>query len=167
MPKARSKPVPQETALPYFSNEALKFLRGLKRNNDREWFEARRAIFEREVKRPMLTVVERVTDAMAEFAPAHMRPAAKSMMRIYRDTRFSADKTPYKTHVSAWWTRTGLEKTSGGGYYFHFSPKEVVIAAGIYMPEREQLLAIRMQLLEQHDELREDDDLVPAADDLG
>jgi uncharacterized protein (TIGR02453 family) len=154
MPKARSKPVPQETALPYFSNEALKFLRGLKRNNDREWFEARRAIFEREVKRPMLTVVERVTDAMAEFAPAHMRPAAKSMMRIYRDTRFSADKTPYKTHVSAWWTRTGLEKTSGGGYYFHFSPKEVVIAAGIYMPEREQLLAIRMQLLEQHDELR-------------
>src|SRR5580698_5446010 len=154
MPKARSKPVPQETALPYFSNEALKFLRGLKRNNDREWFEARRAIFEREVKRPMLTVVERVTDAMAEFAPAHMRPAAKSMMRIYRDTRFSADKTPYKTHVSAWWTRTGLEKTSGGGYYFHFSPKEVVIAAGIYMPEREQLLAIRMQLLEQNDELR-------------
>ena len=115
MPKARSKPAPQETALPYFSNDAMKFLRGLKRNNDREWFEARRAIFERELKRPMLTVVERVTDAMTEFAPGHVRPAAKSMMRIYRDTRFSADKTPYKTHVSAWWTRTGLEKTSGGG----------------------------------------------------
>ena len=48
----------------------------------------------------------------------------------------------------------GLEKTSGGGYYFHFSPTEVVIAAGIYMPEREQLLAIRIQLLEQHAELR-------------
>ena len=139
---------------PYFSQEAVKFLRGLKRNNNREWFEARRAIFERELKKPMLAVVERVTDAMTDFAPAHVRPAQKSIMRIYRDTRFSADKTPYKTHVSAWWTRAGLEKTSGGGYYFHFSPTEVVVAAGIYMPEREQLLAIRIQLLEHHAELR-------------
>lgn len=154
MPKARSKPAAQEAIQPYFSTEAVKYLRGLKRNNNREWFEARRAIFERELKKPMLAVVERVTDAMAEFAPAHVRPAQKTVMRIYRDTRFSADKTPYKTHVSAWWTRVGLEKTSGGGYYFHFSPTEVVIAAGIYMPEREQLLAIRMQLLERHEELR-------------
>jgi uncharacterized protein (TIGR02453 family) len=154
MPKARPKPAPQEAVQPYFSQEAVKFLRGLKRNNNREWFEARRAVFERELKKPMLAVAERVTDAMAEFAPAHVRPAQKSIMRIYRDTRFSADKTPYKTHVSAWWTRAGLEKTSGGGYYFHFSPAEVVIAAGIYMPEREHLLAIRIQLLEQHEELR-------------
>jgi len=139
---------------PYFSSEAVRFLRGLKRNNNREWFEARRSVFENELKKPMLAVVERVTDAMTEFAPAHVRPAQKSIMRIYRDTRFSADKTPYKTHISAWWTRTGLEKTSGGGYYFHFSPTEVVIAAGIYMPEREQLLAIRIQLLEHHAEFR-------------
>ena len=152
MPKTSSKSI--APAQPYFSKEALKFLRGLKRNNDREWFEARRSIYEQELKRPMLAVIERVTDAMAEFAPAHVRPAQKSMMRIYRDTRFSADKTPYKTHVAAWWTRNGLEKTSGGGYYFHLSAKEVVIAAGIYMPEREQLLAIRMQLLQQHEELR-------------
>src|SRR5271155_435316 len=154
MPKARSKPATQDAMQPYFSQEAVKFLRGLKRNNNREWFEARRAIFERELKKPMLAVVESVTDAMTDFAPAHVRPAQKSIMRIYRDTRFSADKTPYKTHVSAWWTRAGLEKTSGGGYYFHFSPTEVVIAAGIYMPEREQLLAIRIQLLEHHAELR-------------
>lgn len=151
---ARSKPAVQETAQPYFSTDALKFLRGLKRNNNREWFEARRAVFERELKKPMLAVIERVTDAMADFAPAHVRPAQKAMMRIYRDTRFSADKTPYKTHVSAWWTHAGLEKTSGGGYYFHLSPSEVVIAAGIYMPQREQLLAIRLQLLERHEEFR-------------
>jgi uncharacterized protein (TIGR02453 family) len=154
MPKARSKPVPQESVQPYFGAEAVKFLRGLKRNNNREWFEARRAVFENEVKKPMLAVIERVTDAMTDFAPAHVRPAQKAMMRIYRDTRFSSDKTPYKTHVSAWWTHAGLEKTSGGGYYFHFSPTEVVIAAGIYMPEREQLLAIRIQLLEKHAEFR-------------
>jgi uncharacterized protein (TIGR02453 family) len=154
MPRVRSKAAPKQDVQPYFGPEAVKFLRGLKRNNNREWFEARRAIFERELKKPMLAVVERVTDAMAEFAPAHVRPAQKSVMRIYRDTRFSADKTPYKTHVSAWWTRSGLDKTSGGGYYFHFSPSEVVIAAGIYMPAREQLLAIRIQLLEQHAEFR-------------
>ncbi|HYK38058.1 DUF2461 domain-containing protein [Alloacidobacterium sp.] len=155
MPKKATVKSPlQEATLAYFSPEALKFLRGLKRNNNREWFEARRAVFERELKKPMLAVIERVTDAMADFAPAHVRPSQKAMMRIYRDTRFSADKTPYKTHVSAWWTRTGLEKTSGGGYYFHVSPTEVVVAAGIYMPEREQLLAIRLQLLEQHAEFR-------------
>jgi uncharacterized protein (TIGR02453 family) len=154
MPKAVIKTVPQPTVQPFFSQEAVKFLRGLKRNNNREWFEARRAIFERELKKPMLAVIEQVTDAMTDFAPAHVRQAQKTMMRIYRDTRFSADKTPYKTHVSAWWTHAGLEKTSGGGYYFHFSPTEVVIAAGIYMPQREQLLAIRIQLLEQHAEFR-------------
>ncbi len=154
MPKARAKPILQESVQPYFSPEAMKFLRGLKRNNKREWFEERRAIFERELKKPMLVVIDQVTDAMTDFAPAHVRPAQKTMMRIYRDTRFSSDKTPYKTHLSAWWTRMGLEKTSGGGYYFHFSPTEVVIAAGIYMPEREQLLAIRIQLLEQHAEFR-------------
>ncbi|HEX3435842.1 MAG TPA: DUF2461 domain-containing protein [Pseudacidobacterium sp.] len=154
MPKASTKPVVHEVAKPYFNEEALKFLRGLKRNNKREWFQARRDVFERELKHPMLAVIDQVTDAMTDFAPAHVRPAEKSMMRIYRDTRFSADKTPYKTHVSAWWTRVGLEKTSGGGYYFHFSPAEVLIAAGIYMPQREQLLAIRMQLLEHHEELQ-------------
>ena len=158
MAKARSKPAPpapeNHPVQPYFSPAAVKFLRGLKRNNNREWFEARRPIFENELKKPMLTVIEQVTDAMSEFAPAHMRPAAKTIMRIYRDTRFSADKTPYKTHVAAWWAHAGMEKTSGGGYYFHFSPSEVVIAAGIYMPQREQLLAIRMQLVEHHAEMR-------------
>ena len=154
MPKAPSKSVPQKTAKPYFSAEAVKFLRGLKRNNDREWFTARREIYERELKQPLLAFAERVTDAMTEFAPAHVRPPEKSIMRIYRDIRFSADKSPYKTHVAAWWTRNGLEKTSGGGYYFHFSSTEVVVAAGIYMPQREQLMAIRMQLLQQHEELR-------------
>jgi uncharacterized protein (TIGR02453 family) len=154
MPKTISKPAVQDVVQPYFREDALKFLRGLKRNNRREWFEARRGIFEKELKQPMLAVVDRITDAMTDFAPAHVRPAAKSIMRIYRDTRFSSDKTPYKTQIAAWWTRNGLEKTSGGGYYFHVSPTGVIVAAGIYMPQREQLFAIRMQLLEQHEEFR-------------
>ena len=79
-----------------------------------------------------------------------MRPAEKSLFRIYRDTRFSSDKKPYKTHVAAWWSHTGLAKTSGAGYYFHVSAKEVVIAAGSYMPEKDQLAAIRRWLLDNH-----------------
>lgn len=137
---------------PYFTEEALRFLRGLKRNNKREWFEARRDVYERELKQPMLALIERITDGMADYAPAFMRPAAKCLFRIYRDTRFSADKSPYKTHLGAWWARSGLEKTSGGGYYMHISSTEFVIAAGVYMPEKNQLLAIRRHLLEHHAE---------------
>ncbi|MGD0442943.1 MAG: DUF2461 domain-containing protein [Edaphobacter sp.] len=136
----------------YFSNEALKFLRGLKRNNDREWFAARRGVYEKELKEPMLALIGEVNEAMAEFAPRHVRPAQKIMMRIYRDIRFSPNKQPYKTHVSAWWVRDGLEKTSGGGFYFHLSPEEIFVAAGVYMPEREQLLAIRRYLAEHYAE---------------
>ncbi len=102
----------------------------------------------------MLAIVRKVTDAMVNFAPAFVRPAEKSLFRIYRDTRFSANKLPYKTHVAAWWAHRGLEKTSGAGYYFHVSAKEVVIAAGAYMPEKDQLAAIRHWLLENHEEFR-------------
>jgi uncharacterized protein (TIGR02453 family) len=138
----------------YFSSEALKFLRGLKRNNDRNWFNDRKAIYEREIKAPMLALIGEINEAMLKFAPNHVRPPQKALFRIYRDTRFSPDKRPYKSHQGAWWARTGLEKTSGGGYYFHIAPDEVVVAAGVYMPEREQLLAIRRHLSAHHAEYR-------------
>lgn len=130
----------------HFSPEALKFLRGLVRNNDREWFEARREIFEREIKERMHTVIGEINHALAGFAPEHVRDPRKVMFRIYRDTRFSADKRPYKQHVGAWWVRSGLEKTSGAGFYFHVGAKEVIVAAGAYMPTPEQLLAIRRHI---------------------
>src|ERR1039457_5883707 len=136
-------------AAAYFRPEGLKFLRGLEKNNDRAWFNERKAIYEAELKEPMLAIVRKITDAM-EFAPNHVRPAEKSEFRIYRDTRFSNNKLPYKTHVAAWWSHMGMEKTSGAGYYFQVSPKGVVIAAGAYMPEKEQLAAIRNWLLENH-----------------
>lgn len=145
---------PTAAALPYFRPEALTFLRNLARHNDREWFTPRKAQFEAELKEPMLAVVRKITDAMMDFAPAFVRPAEKSLFRIYRDTRFSNDKRPYKTHVAAWWTHTGLGKTSGAGYYFHVSPKEVIIAAGSYMPEKDQLSQIRHWLLDHHEEFR-------------
>jgi uncharacterized protein (TIGR02453 family) len=137
---------------PVFTAQALRFLRGLKRNNKREWFEPRRGVYEREVRQPMLALIERITDGMTAYAPAHVRPASKCLFRIYRDTRFSADKSPYKSHLGAWWARNGLVKTSGAGYYLHLGATEFVIAAGAYMPEKDQLLAIRRHLLEHHAE---------------
>jgi uncharacterized protein (TIGR02453 family) len=138
----------------HFSGDALKFLRGLKRNNDREWFAERKTVYERELKAPMLALIAEVNEAMVEFAPMHVRPPQKIMMRIYRDIRFSKDKRPYKNHVSAWWVRDGLQKTSGAGFYLQVSAEEVLVAAGVYMPEREQLLAIRRYLAEHHEEFR-------------
>ena len=138
----------------HFSPDALKFLRGLKRHNDRDWFNERKPIFERELKAPMLALIAEINDALLTVAPDHVRPPNKIFMRIYRDTRFSPDKRPYKTHAAAWWAREGLPKTSGAGFYFDVNPIEITIAAGVYAPEREQLLATRRHLAEHHAELR-------------
>ena len=138
----------------HFSQAAVKFLRSLKKNNDREWFDARKDVYEAELKAPMLEVIEAVNQALAAFAPQHVRPPQKVMMRIYRDIRFSKSKLPYKTNLAAWWARQGLEKTSGGGFYFQFSPDEVMVAGGAYMPEKDQVLAIRRSLLEHNEQYR-------------
>ena len=138
----------------HFTPEGMKFLRGLARHNDREWFEARRAVYERELKAPMLALVDEINAAMVEFAPEHLRPPHKITMRIYRDIRFSANKQPYKTHLAAWWARRGMEKTSGGGFYLQISPQQVMVAAGVYMPQREQLLTLRRWMSANHESYR-------------
>jgi uncharacterized protein (TIGR02453 family) len=151
MPRIQ-KSVPASPA--YLRPEGLTFLRNLTRHNDREWFTPRKAVFEAELKEPMLAIIRKVTDAMVDFAPAFVRPAEKSLFRIYRDTRFSNNKLPYKTHVAAWWSHQGMDKTSGAGYYFQIDAKEVIIAAGAYMPEKEQLAAIRHWMLDHHAEFK-------------
>jgi uncharacterized protein (TIGR02453 family) len=157
MPRT-SKPAPAKAAsaapVAHLRPEAFTFLRSLAKHNDRDWFNQRKAVYEAELKEPMLTIIRKITDAMTEFAPNHVRPAEKSLFRIYRDTRFSHDKKPYKTHVAAWWSHCGHEKTSGAGYYFQVSPQGVVIAAGAYMPEKDQLAAIRHWLLDHHAQFR-------------
>ena len=142
----------------HFTPEALKFLRGLARNNDRLWFAPRKPLYERELKAPMLALIAEINQALEKISPDHIRPPHKAMMRLYRDIRFDKsrgqEERPYKTQVAAWFARTGLEKTSGGGFYFHLSAKELTIAAGVYMPGPEQLLAIRRHLVTHHAELR-------------
>jgi uncharacterized protein (TIGR02453 family) len=138
----------------HFTPESIKFLRGLARHNDREWFGPRKPIYERSLKAPMLALIEEINHAMEGFAPQHVQPPHKAMMRIYRDTRFSSDKRPYKTQIAAWWSRRGMEKTSGGGFYLHIRPEQVMVAAGVYMPQREQLLAIREWMAGHHEQYR-------------
>jgi uncharacterized protein (TIGR02453 family) len=135
---------------PGFSSEALTFLRGLKRNNRREWFQPRKEIFETKLKAPMIQLVEAINAELLRFAPDHITDPKKAVYRIYRDTRFSADKTPYKTHVAAIFPHHGLGKQSSAGFYFHLTEKSVGIAAGSYMPGPDELRAVRAWLAENH-----------------
>ena len=131
------------------------FLKALVENNNREWFQANKKRHD-EARENVIEFTGELLKLLHKIDPAidDALEAKKCVMRIYRDIRFSGDKSPFKTQVAAWWSRSGLEKTSGGGFYFHVSATEITIAAGVYMPEREQLLAIRRYLVDHHDELR-------------
>lgn len=135
-----------------FSPKAIAFLRGLERNNKREWFQPRKDTYDEEVKKPLEALVNAVNAELAEFSPRHVTPTKKAIFRIYRDTRFSKDKRPYKTHIAATFFLQNLGKAAGPCYYFHFTPKELLIFAGVYMPEREELLAIRNLMAERHEQ---------------
>ena len=82
----------------------------------------------------MIALIEAINVELMDFAPDHVTDPKKAFYRIYRDTRFSTDKTPYKTHIAAIFPRRNLHKHASAGFYFQISPKEVGIAAGMYMP---------------------------------
>jgi len=141
-------------SLPKFGQDALKFLRALKRNNRREWFQPRREQYETAVRAPMLAVIERLADDLRPIAPEIVVDLKSSMYRIYRDTRFSEDKTPYKTHVAANFPWRGLPKHEGAGLYFHVSTEEVWIGGGMYAPQTSQLQSVREHILANSRRLR-------------
>ena len=133
-------------AVPQFGPEALKFLRALKRNNRRDWFQPRKDDYERLVRTPMVAIVERLAGDMRAMAPEIVVDPKRAVFRIYRDTRFSSDKTPYKTHIAASFPWRGAARHQGAGLYFHVSPTEVWIGGGLYAPETAQLQAVREHL---------------------
>ncbi len=136
-----------------FSKEAIRFLASLKRNNRREWFQPRKPQFEQHVKAPMLELVTALNAQLARFAPDYVTDPAKALFRIYRDTRFSADKTPYKTHIAAWFKRRGPKDVAMGGFYFSISPVEIEIAGGLYHPPPDTTLLVRTHISENYREL--------------
>src|SRR5688572_27813038 len=125
-------------AFPSFPREGLQFLRSLKRNNKREWFQERKSTYETQVKRPMEELIRALTTEIAQFAPEMI--ASPKISRIYRDVRFSKDKSPYKTYVAV---GTGLGKHEGARFYLHITPTELFIGGGLYMPTPEDLSAVR------------------------
>ena len=138
-----------------FSPEAIQFLADLAVNNDRAWFQPRKADYERLLKEPLESLVAALAERFeARGIPLQADPK-RSPFRIYRDTRFSKDKTPYKTHIAAVFHRRGMEKETGGGLYFAVSHKEVEVAGGIYMPAPETLLAVRTHVARNHETFRE------------
>ena len=131
---------------PRFTDDTLKFLRALKRHNERDWFKARKDRYESAVKTPMVSVIERLAADFERMAPELVATPKVSMYRIYRDTRFSHDKSPYKTHVAAVFPNRALTKHGGAGLYFHVDPDHVLVGAGIYAPEPRQLYDLRRHL---------------------
>ncbi|MFB3825977.1 MAG: DUF2461 domain-containing protein [Bryobacteraceae bacterium] len=142
------------TAFAGFPPQAMTFFRSLARHNDREWFLPRKQIYEDAVKRPMIELIEALNAGMMSFAPAYVTDPGKAMYRIYRDVRFSGDKTPYKTHVAASFFRRGSVKHTMAGYYFSVSPHEIEVAGGIYLPPPDNLRLVRDHIARRHQEFR-------------
>ena len=137
-----------KTAFPGFSDQALAFLADLEQNNTREWFHPRKEQFEALLRNPMLELAEALNAALARFAPEYVTDPKKAVMRIYRDTRFSANKTPYKNHVAASFGRQNLKESGGAAFYCSLNHRAVEVAGGLHHPPKEILMAVRSQLAE-------------------
>ncbi len=136
-----------------FPPETLRFLRQLKRNNNREWFLAHKSIYEQKVKAPMTELVLDLGFAIQGVAPEFVVEPQRAIYRIYRDIRFSADKSPYKTHVAAIFVPRGMPKNTAACLYFHVEPAEVLVAGGVYMPDPATLKALRRHIAENWEEI--------------
>jgi uncharacterized protein (TIGR02453 family) len=135
-----------------FRPPAFRFLRDLARNNRREWFEANRETYETELQQPLLALLDELDVRLASLAPELMVDSKRSIFRIYRDVRFSKDKSPYKTHVAFWVSHRALGSGGGpavhggAGLYFHLEPGASIVAAGMWMPPTPALARIREAL---------------------
>ncbi|MCX6267976.1 MAG: DUF2461 domain-containing protein [Bacteroidetes bacterium] len=123
----------------------LDFLTQLAENNNREWFQQNKKHYD-EAKAEVESFVNSIIPGLAKFDDSVKFVEAKDcMFRIFRDVRFGKDKSPYKTNMGAWITRAG-RKSPGPGYYLHLQPGESFLAAGVYMPEPDQLKKIRNEI---------------------
>jgi uncharacterized protein (TIGR02453 family) len=148
-----------------FRPEAIQFLADLAANNERSWFQPRKAEYERLLKEPMEQLCVALEEQFrARSIPLHADPS-RSPFRIYRDTRFSKDKSPYKTHVAAsfGWAGDGVEAAAGrahiesvhaSGGYFHLQPGEIFVGGGVWHPDTAWLNAFRRRVVDDLDGFR-------------
>lgn len=130
-----------------FTTKTLSFLRSLKKNNDRVWFQEHRDDYERHVRGPMIAIVDRLAHDLRGVAPELLADPKVSLFRPWRDTRFSEDKSPLKTHVAAALPNRRLGRMNGAGVYFEVAPTWVWIGGGVYAPDSSQLHAIREHIV--------------------
>ena len=134
-----------------FSNKAIEFLADLRANNDREWFQEHKDDYERWVRGPALDFITAFSEPLTKFAPCFVAMPKKvggSLMRPYRDIRFSRDKTPFKTNVGIQFRHELGKDVHAPGYYFHFDPDSVFIGAGIWRPDSTSIGKIRAAIAE-------------------
>jgi uncharacterized protein (TIGR02453 family) len=136
----------------HFSPALFAFLRELEANNTRDWFQANHARYVSDVQEPMLGFVGDLGPHLRKISPAVVadpRRSGGSMYRIYRDTRFAADKSPYKTHVAAHFAHEHKQQApSVPGFYLHLEPGDCMGGGGIYHPDSPTLTRIRLAIVE-------------------
>lgn len=148
------------SAFPGFEPESLRFLKGLRRNNNKPWFEERRAIYERAILGPLRLLAEELDVRFARLAPEFVAPPRRALFRIHRDVRFSKDKSPYKSHAALWAYHrdagrgVGRDAHGGAGFYFHLEPGASLVAGGFWMPPRPLLGVIRERIARDRKEQR-------------
>src|SRR6476659_4928251 len=126
-------------------SSTLKFLKDLKKNNNRPWFEAHRKQYET-AKEDFLSFAEKLIAGIAVFDPPIAQLKAKDCtFRINRDVRFSKDKSPYKNNIAGYFNRNG-KKGNGAGYYLHVEPGKSFAAGGMWQPEPNELAKIRQEI---------------------
>jgi uncharacterized protein (TIGR02453 family) len=140
----------------YFTPDFFRFLSRLKRKNNRDWFQAHKDEYEATVHQPALKFITDFAAPLYEISPylvADPRPSRGSLFRIYRDTRFSHDKRPYKTHVAMRFSHRGKDVHSPG-FYLHLDPAGCYAASGLWHPEPPTLLKVRSAIVSRPDEWR-------------
>ncbi|MFK7899539.1 MAG: DUF2461 domain-containing protein [Cyclobacteriaceae bacterium] len=135
------------------SKQAFEFLQDIKQNNNKPWFQKNKSRYET-IKTGMEAFAEDVLQQMNEVDVIETPSGKKSLFRIYRDVRFSKDKTPYKTHFSGYLRRAGADRR--GGYFFHIAPGDSYIAGGFFAPDAKDLLHIRKQIQADPELLRKE-----------
>lgn len=147
---ARAMARPIGGAPEFFTPRTLSFLRALKRNNDGEWFRARKADYVAHVQAPLHRLLETLADDLGDDAPELACSPRESTFRQYRDTRFSEDKSPLKTYVAFVLRPRGFPKGSAAGLYAQFDWTETWIGGGLYHPEPAIRHAVREHIATQH-----------------
>jgi len=138
-----------------FTSKTFKFLRDLEKNNNRDWFEANKHLYEESVREPALEYIESMVPYLNKISPhfiANPKKTGGSLMRVYRDVRFGKDKTPYKTNIGIQFRHAAGKDVHAPGFYLHIENRNVFVAGGIWHPDSATLSNVRLHMDENQTE---------------